>query len=99
MARHTDYIPTDKYELDAWAKQFAESVNTNVGNYGISQEQADGINSAAQAYSVDLVTERQLIDQKRQQVSKTRGDRKQLVNLCRSMAQFIKANPDRKSVV
>lgn len=93
MARHTDYIPSDKYELDAWTKQFATTVTNNVGTYGITQEQADDINSAAQDYSGDLVSERQLIDQKRRQVTKTREDRKQLVTLCRGMAQFIKSNP------
>jgi hypothetical protein len=93
MARHTDYIPSDKFELESWAKQFATTVTNNVGSYGITQELADDISVAAQAYSGDLITERQLIDQKKQQVSKTRNDRKQLVNLCRSIAQFVKSNP------
>lgn len=93
MARHTDYIPRDKYELDAWAKQFSKTLNTNVGNYGISQELADQVNNSVLLYSDDLVNERQLIDQKRQQVSKTKDDRKQMEKLCRSMAQLIKANP------
>ena len=93
MTRHTDYIPSDKYELENWAKQFSTSIQSNIDNYGITQEQADGINSATQDYSTDLVSERQLIDQKRQQVAKTKDNRKQLVNLCRSMSQFIKANP------
>lgn len=36
MARHTDYIPTDKYELEAWTKQFAKTVTNNIGTYGIT---------------------------------------------------------------
>lgn len=88
-----DYIPADKYQLEAWAKQFAATLGNNVGNYGISQEQADEINSAAQDYSGDLVTERQLVDQKRQQVKKTQADRMVLVKLDRNMAQVIKTNP------
>ena len=41
-----DYIPSDKYLLEAWGKQFATTIGINVGNYGISQQQADEINSA-----------------------------------------------------
>uniref|UniRef100_UPI003216DC81 hypothetical protein n=1 Tax=uncultured Draconibacterium sp. TaxID=1573823 RepID=UPI003216DC81 len=89
-----DYIPADKYQLDAWAKQFASTVTNNVGSYGISQEQADAINGATQDYSGDLVTERQLVDQKRRQVKKTQTDRQVLVKMSRSVAQVIKNNPD-----
>ncbi|WP_372652978.1 hypothetical protein [Draconibacterium sp.] len=89
-----DYIPSDKYQLEAWAKQFAATVINNVGKYGISQEQADAINSASQEYSGDLVTEKQLVDQKNQQVKLTQTDRKTLVKLSRNMAQFIKNNPN-----
>nr|WP_321485230.1 hypothetical protein [uncultured Draconibacterium sp.] len=89
-----DYIPSDKYQLEAWATQFATTVFNNVGNYGISQEQADAITSASRVYSGDLVTEKQLVDQKNQQVKLTQTDRKTLVKLSRNMAQFIKNNPD-----
>lgn len=89
-----DYIPADKYQLDAWAKQFAATVANNVGSYGISEEQAIALNTAVEDYSGDLVIEKQLIDQKRQRVNKTQNDRKTLVTLSRNMAQVIKSNPD-----
>lgn len=88
-----DYIPSDKYQLEAWTKQFALSLNGNIGNYGISQEQYDAIESLVQEYNGDLVTERQLVDQKRQQVKKTQADRKALEKLSRNMAQIIKNSP------
>lgn len=50
-----DYIPADKYQLDAWAKQFAATVANNVGSYGISEEQAIALNTAVEDYSGDLV--------------------------------------------
>uniref|UniRef100_UPI0032170801 hypothetical protein n=1 Tax=uncultured Draconibacterium sp. TaxID=1573823 RepID=UPI0032170801 len=91
--KRKDYIPNDKYELEAWGNQFATTVTNNVDNYGITQELADEVSAAAQDYSADLVAERQLIDQKRVQVKKTQTDRKTLQKQCRSMAQMIKSNP------
>ncbi|MCD6366480.1 MAG: hypothetical protein J7L46_02955 [Bacteroidales bacterium] len=89
-----DYIPHNKAELEAWAKSFVTTEAKNVDSYGIREAGLKVTQANVDAYSSDLETERELIEQKRKQVAITAQHRAVLVNDLRATAQMIKASPD-----
>jgi len=90
--RKKDYIPKDKFQLGVWLADFLEDVKRNVNHYGINQEEIKSLEFLVALYLADLKIEKDLIDQKRTQVKKTRYDRKTVIDFCRAMAQKIKAD-------
>lgn len=90
--RKKDYIPKDKYQLGVWLADFLEDVKRNVNHYGINQEEIKALEVFVALYLADLKIEKDLIDQKRTQVKKTRFDRKTVIDFCRALAQKIKAD-------
>ena len=89
-----DYIPSNKAELEAWAKSFVTTEAKNVDSYGIREAGLKATQANVDAYSNDLAKERELIEQKRKQVAITAQHRAILVNDLRATAQMIKASPD-----
>ena len=94
MAYHQDYIPRDKYEFENWAEEFFSVATRNVGKLGITEKLVKDLENQVVSYGGDLKNEKKLIDQKRQQVSKTQIDRKELEKCSRDLAQMIKNNPE-----
>ncbi len=92
--RKKDYIPKDKFQLGVWLVGFLEAVKKEVNHYGINEEEIKAFEAFVALYLADLKIEKSLIDQKREQVKKTRDDRINVIDFSRGLAQQIKASAD-----
>ena len=58
--KRSDYIPSDKYEVENWAEEFHETASENVNHYGINAEELKVLLAFITIYSADLKAEKKI---------------------------------------